>query len=126
MLDIYFLSPAANKHAEELRAGRKLIGAFELGHYTAYAVETNALHGHFYLDGDRYVISRAIRENYSHALVNLERALMNKLVPHYNTGDLGFTISCCDFMVHTSPLSARPVLFLEYQIICPDFYHNIF
>lgn len=126
MIDIYFLSPSSTKYIEELRKGRKILGALDLNFHTAYAIESTTYHGHFYLDADRYVIGRAIRENYSDALVKLERAMMEKLVPHFNTGDLIFQHGAMEFMVLTSPQSEQPILFLESRMISPEFYHTQF
>lgn len=106
--------------------GVKILGALQLNFHTAYAIESTTFHGHFYLDSDRVVIGRAIRENYSDALVKLEREMMNKLVPQLNTGDLTFQHGAIEFMVLTSPQSEQPVLFLENRMICPEFYHTLF
>lgn len=126
MIDIYFLSPSSTKYIEELRKGRKILGALELNYHTAYAIESTTHRGHFYLDADRYVIARAIRENYSDELVKLERQMMDKLVPNLNTGDLAFQHGACEFMVLTSLQADRPILFLECRMVSPEFYHTLF
>lgn len=125
MLNVYFLSTQAVCHAEELRKDNKLLGTFDLGDYTAIIVETNAAQGYFYVDHHRFVVSRAIRDNRSNLLVQLERALLEKLQCPHKTCELGFTNHGMSFMVHASPLAKDPVVFLEYQIVCPEFYHGL-